>query len=50
VNSEQETVDWVAAYNDLRWLLMLERASRDLTLSPALTQLLADLYGQRDVA
>lgn len=41
-------VDWVAAYNDLHWLLTLERGARDLCLSESLTQLLRDLYGRPD--
>jgi hypothetical protein len=41
-------VDWVAAYNDLHWLLTLERGARDLGLSESLTELLRDLYGRQD--
>ncbi|HET7640069.1 MAG TPA: hypothetical protein VFK47_15185 [Ktedonobacteraceae bacterium] len=43
-----ESIDWVRAYNDLHWLLTLQRASRDLGLSAAQEQLLIDLYGRSD--
>lgn len=42
-------VDWVAAYNDLRWLLTLERAVVVLGLPRPCATLLRDLYGERVV-
>ena len=39
-------VDWVAAYNDLHYMLVLERAARTLGLSSELKALLLDLYGE----
>ena len=40
-------IDWVAAYNDLRWLLTLQRMSIALNLNKPLQQLLTDLYAQQ---
>lgn len=37
-------IDWAAAYNDLRWLLTLQRVAIALNLSKPLQQLLVDLY------
>jgi hypothetical protein len=46
--STKDEIDWVAAYNDLHWLLTVERAGRDLCLSKSLMHLLRDLYGRLD--
>ena len=37
-------IDWVRAYNDLRWLLALQRAVATLGLSASLAALLTELY------
>lgn len=43
-----DPIDWVAVYNDLHWLLEIQRASRSLGLSAEQEQLLIDLYGRQD--
>ena len=42
-------LDWAAAYNDLHYLLVLERFAWGLGLRPCITALLVDLYGRPGV-